>query len=212
MLLRLTTDELSCVSLTGIIRPCPAVCPKPWGISEVWRGEEGPRLPCPGLVTGGTGILGLWGRTLSVSAMIFRTAPGDSVPARKERSQPYRVGRQPCKVQHSDTKTQTDESRQHNIHSSWDYLYDWWYSYTRPQQQEDPPFTSLLFISTNDLWLKKLLSYIFNGYYQIITKLLYMKMWRIFLGVWKKYSELNEVVDFVLKAWKVYKLPFIAIK
>lgn len=73
-------------------------------------------------------------------------------------------------------------------------------SFTRPQQQEDPPFTSLLFISTNDLWLKKLLSYIFNGHYQIITKLLYMKMWRIFLGVWKKYSELNKVVDFVLKA------------
>ena len=103
MLLRLTTEELSCVSLTGKSLLWARGC---WPGPGAWRGEDGPRLPAPGLVTGGTGILGLCGRTLSVRAMILRTAPGDSVPVRgKKESQPYRVGDMPCTEHRGVTQT-----------------------------------------------------------------------------------------------------------
>lgn len=109
MLLRLTTEELSCVSLTGKSLLWARGC---WPGPGAWRGEDGPRLPAPGLVTGGTGILGLCGRTLSVRAMILRTAPGDSVPVRgKKESQPYRVGDMPCTGHRGVTQTAQDGQR-----------------------------------------------------------------------------------------------------
>lgn len=60
------------------------------GVKLTGRGLVGPILgevgPVPlrlatGLTTLPTGILGLWGFTLSESAISFRTAPGDSAPA-----------------------------------------------------------------------------------------------------------------------------------
>lgn len=66
-----------------------------------WRGEDGPRLPAPGLVTDGTGILGLCGRTLSVRAMILRTAPGDSVPVRGKKAN--HTGLVTCHAQKKET-------------------------------------------------------------------------------------------------------------
>lgn len=109
MLLRLMTEELSCVSLTGKSLLWARGC---WPGPGAWRGEDGPRLPAPGLVTGGTGILGLCGRTLSVRAMILRTAPGDSVPVRgKKESQPYRVGDMPCTRHGGVTQTAQDGQR-----------------------------------------------------------------------------------------------------